>query len=348
MVRQDRGELRVVSFELARRRTAWHGRRVSAPLSPDDVSQTRGENPHAVTTARPGKAWLGAALVVVSVAGLSLATLAMTTQRSLTLRYLGPGQCVAAYLVEVDERFEVDGYGAFYNRSEEHSRALMAWAPGEGGTPQVRFFSEDAGVKSLRDPKASRQDLRRALEGDGSWLGPAAPDAACRDRSWDPLEDALALGFVQLPGHRVTPGQSWFGAPVRGDGTTCSARDACCSLGACLDAEQGRDRSSACVVGPWRERLERVQGGEATILSRWDDGRPGDRGARAERQVVFDVERGRVRSAEIELSHPFLGVRREISIRALDRCRGLQPATEDPAALTRAQALFEYKQPPGK
>ncbi len=279
----------------------------------------------------------------------------------LRLAYRAPTDCVQAYRVQVDESFEIEGYGRFYNRAEEHSVGWLGLGRDDAGELRVVYESEDAGVRAA-DPRSESAGARdpvstaRGLYIDRTQIGPAAADASCRDRSWDPLEDALALGFPRLPTHPVAVGSSWRGARVSGDGSTCSAREICCNLGACTDlgdpkAAGGRDRSAPCVLPDWREQVEALPGmdpaRELAIVGQWSDRAPGELGASASRRVRWEVGLQRVRSAEFRYVHPFLGVVREVRLEAIDRCESLEPAREAPEALARIEAAFEYKRPSG-
>ena len=272
---------------------------------------------------------------------------------AMRLAYAPPSSCIAVYRVQIDESFSIPGYGDYYNRSPEHSISYLAYGvdASDATRSRVVLVSDDAGVRSQTKREPTPQSSAHALHASSTLMGPAAPDAACRDRSWDLIEDALALGFPQLPPWPVRVGAEWTGAIVEGDGTTCSAREVCCSLAACLDDEHRRDRTRPCTSPPWTERLNAspYAGGEMVeISSTWSDGRSPGAASEAQRSVRFDVSRGRVREAKVSTQHPFLGVERTIEVLALDDCDGARPVVDDERGRARALAAFsEQSDAPG-
>ncbi len=118
--------------------------------------------------------------------------------------------------------------------------------------------------------RAERVGATRDVYFTGALVGPAAPTAACMPRAWDPMEDALALGWPRLPGRLTAVEERWNGLPVGGR----------CSRSACVDPWTGeagpKVHQRPCVTPPWRERLAGLFDHEgelyAWIHSTWSDG----------------------------------------------------------------------------
>lgn len=159
-------------------------------------------------------------------------------------------------------------------------------------------------------------------------IGPASPMAGCFWRTWDPMEDALALGWPQLPGRLTKVGEKWAGMRV----------DAQCSRAACVDPKTGGggpdNHYRPCVTEPFQETLGGVFeiGGErfALIVSTWDDGHQGE-GISSQRETLVSVEHGRPVWAQIVVDHrfaqPTVNERMEPIVRtwdmtAIDECPG--------------------------
>lgn len=268
--------------------------------------------------------------------------------------------CPLAYRVRIDETFP-PGLAEFLHTQEEHSQSLLVlgWGmrsshgekdmPDEQGpigpVPKDRPF---AGQLMFRGPKSSGRELLREWAASAELVGPAAPDAACYERSWDPVEDALALAFPQLPGRRVRVGEVWRGARVEGR----------CNRSACVDPDNGAGGAAAherpCATMSWRERLDGLYtlagaGGEVTTVAQlagfWSDGQPLDKGVWSERTVLVDVDHGRPLRAEVFVHHNFTGIERHVVIDAVDTCPGglvaagwaaPQTVVDERAALTAA------------
>ncbi len=121
-----------------------------------------------------------------------------------------------------------------------------------------------------RGLRAEKRGSTRDIYATAQQYGPSAPIAACFPRTWDPMEDALALGWPQLPDHAVMVGERWIGGRVAGK----------CSRAPCVDPNTGgggeQQHHRACVSMSWQERLAGVYelGGEryALVESHWDDG----------------------------------------------------------------------------
>ena len=143
----------------------------------------------------------------------ALATTALLSDSSaaVDLRWRAPGSCIEVYRLRVDEQYRHEGVALFLGRQEEHRSWLLALegdpeqtreislvramlAPENGGPPEG-VARPDQPLVEDDDVDASDEQprFRSAWWGPRS-VGPAAPDFACRRRTWDPFEDALALG----------------------------------------------------------------------------------------------------------------------------------------------------------
>ena len=154
-------------------------------------------------------------------------TLAPAPEGHYALRYSPVEACAQGYRVSIEETMP-DRVAQFFNRRPERSEAVLVLSPHEdaqttrdpSGQPVFKgtlvFQSPDAGVRAYASTEPTPLDLERDFYSSPTTLGPAAPDAACRKRSWDAVEDALALGWPQLSPHRVRTGETWTGARVEG------------------------------------------------------------------------------------------------------------------------------------
>jgi hypothetical protein len=233
-----------------------------------------------------------------------------------------PPACVMVYRVRADETYP-PGLEQFLNTRAEHSTSYFAvdpapsatWPPGP--VPQDRVF---AGGLVFIGPRSANRPLRRDFALSAALVGPAGPDAACWERTWDPVEDALALGWPQLPGRLTAAGESWPGAKV----------EARCNRSACLDPETRGGGKTAhhlpCVTPSWHEQLDGV--GElgplrvAVISSAWSDGHPIGEGLSSERTAVIAVDHGRLLHAHTRVHHGYSGIEREVRVDAVDTCPG--------------------------
>jgi len=273
---------------------------------------------------------------------------------ALDLRWRPPSACPQVYRISIEEELP-ENLQRLTNTSPERSHSYLSL-----GSDRLRRAAPVAarpGVDDLwqgallfRGPKTRGRELRRELFFSGALVGPASPDAACFERTWDPIEDALALGWPRLPARLVAVGESWRGARV----------ESRCNKSACIDPESGAGGPEAhhlaCVTMSWRERLEGVfvvrtpsSGSRrfAAISSAWTDGQPMGVGISTER-VALVSESGRLVASEVVIRHGFLGVTRRIRVEAVDACAdglptldGRASSAEDPAltqALSRAAA----------
>jgi hypothetical protein len=238
------------------------------------------------------------------------------------LRWRAPGDCVEVYAVRVDERHRDPGVAVFLGRAEEHTSWVLALA----ADPRRRSPGAVLGVLTV-EGEAEPPRVRELWWGPAE-VGPQAPDWACRRRSWDPMEDALALAWPRLPdtGRALWVGERWQGMAVEGR----------CHETVCLDPQASFAAASEteCRARPWAEQLAGVQGGMALIQGDWDDGHDparGEIGVLTSRVAVIDEGRPLYVRAVIE--QRWAGVRRELSLVRLDPCGERSLASEADAAL---------------
>jgi hypothetical protein len=238
--------------------------------------------------------------------------------RSAELRWSAPGECVEVYRVRIDERFRDPMVARFVGREEEHSSWLLAL--GRRGQQRLGVLVREDADDDIRE---------RELVWSASEVGPAAPDFACRRRSWDPIEDALALGWPSLPNARVRVGDAWIGASVEGR----------CHETVCAN-EQGKfEQDRRCRARPWHEQLGGAGDGVALILSSWDDGHELDQAGISTTRTSL-IHEGRPLWVNAGVEHRWSGVSRSLELIRIDDCSGTSLATADddvPVAQVRAR-----------
>jgi len=245
------------------------------------------------------------------------------------LRWRPPTTCAQVYRITVDDDYPADAERAFGVPAERSVSTLSldrdpyAKAGGEA-SPRLAADQLWTGRLIFFGPKTQDRELERELFFSGAQVGLASPDAACFERTWDPIEDALALGWPTLPGRLVALGERWSGGRV----------ESRCNRSACADPITGNGGPEAhdlsCVTMPWRETLEgiyEVQGQRvAAIASYWSDGHPPEHGIWSERQALISVDDGRLLAAEITIHHNRYKITRNLRIEAVDACPGGIPA----------------------
>ncbi|MCA9720138.1 MAG: hypothetical protein KC468_36075, partial [Myxococcales bacterium] len=212
-----------------------------------------------------------------------------------------------------------------------------------GPLPERALFSGRLAFVRHRD---DRRPVRREWFLSRTQIGPASPDAACQERTWDPIEDAMALGWPRLTGRLTAVGERWAGTRV----------ESRCNRLACYNPEQNRGGIEAgtppCVSMSWDERLvgiHRLPSGApaAVIEGAWNDGHPEGVGVSTERTAVVELRTGRLLHAEVAIHHSILGVERRLEIDAVDSCAGSlaesgwTPAPALAEAVSTATARFE-------
>jgi hypothetical protein len=109
------------------------------------------------------------------------------------------------------------------------------------------------GELSFQGPRTANRPLQREFALSATLAGPASPDAACHERTWDAVEDAMALGWPQLPGRLTAVGETWTGARV----------ESRCNRSACVDPETrggGPRQRITCLRDPVVARAPRTLG----------------------------------------------------------------------------------------
>lgn len=150
--------------------------------------------------------------------------------------------------------------------------------------------------------RAERVGASRDYQAAAEFYGPASPMAGCYWRTWDPMEDAIALGWPKVPARLTAVGESWNGLRVQAQ----------CARAACVDPKTGGggpdNHFRPCATKPFRETLAGVYevAGEryAWITSEWDDGHNGE-GISSKRSVLVSIEHGRPVWAKIAIDHRF-------------------------------------------
>jgi hypothetical protein len=243
------------------------------------------------------------------------------------LSWRAPTDCIEVYELRIDEDFRDASVARFVGREPEHARGWLALARRDAGIVAV-LISDDPNTPARR----------RELWWSSKAIGPSAPDFACRRRSWDPLEDALAFGWPTLPAGRVRVGDAWTGSPVEGR----------CHETVCLDDDGRFTHEQPCRARPWRERLAGAQDGLALIVGDWDDGHdpPAEdppkiaTGILTSRTALLD--HGRPLQVWASVVHRWSGVRRSLSLTRIDDCDRRSLATPEHAEpLARAREVLD-------
>jgi hypothetical protein len=238
--------------------------------------------------------------------------------RTADLRWRSPGECVEVYRVRIDERFRDASVARFVGREEEHSSWLLALG---------RRGQQTLGVLVRED--ADDEVRERELSWSAKEVGPAAPDFACRRRSWDPIEDALALGWPSLPGARVRVGEAWIGASVEGR----------CHETVCANEHGKFEHDRRCRARPWHEQLAGADDGVAVTVSDWDDGHVLDQAGISTSRTSL-IHDGRPLWVSASVEHRWSGLSRSLELIRIDDCSDTSLATADdgaPVAQVRAR-----------
>jgi hypothetical protein len=265
----------------------------------------------------PGeRRWIAANLAIVTLALLGawrwwLAPRSVAAAE--VLSWQPPSECIEVYRVRVDDRHRDQSVTVFVGHEEEHASYYLALARDPART-RTSELAPVLGVLTVADHEPRVRELWWGTRA----VGPSAPDFACRRRSWDPLEDTLALGWPRLPGVQTRVGEHFLGAPVEGR----------CHETVCLDPDGNFGHSIPCRARPWSERLVSAQGEFSVLVGDWDDGHDPARpelGILTSRTAVLDEGRPLYVRAVIE--QRWAGVRRELSLARLDDCGARSLAT---------------------
>jgi hypothetical protein len=176
--------------------------------------------------------------------------------------------------------------------------------------------------------RAERRPIVRDWALSSSMAGPAAPTAACFPRTWDPVDDAFALGWPRLAGGPTAVGSHWAGLRVEGK----------CNRSACIDPHTGGggpdNHHRTCVTDSWQETLEgvyEVDGQRLALVRRtWSDGH-GEDGIHSEGLALLSIDHGRPVWAHVVINHVFpqltaddqwAPIVRTWTLEAIDDCPG--------------------------
>lgn len=181
-----------------------------------------------------------------------------------------------------------------------------------------------------RGLRAEKRGLFREGFANAELLGPAAPTAACTARTWDPIEDTIALGWPRLPGRLTAVDEFWTGLRVEGK----------CNRSACVDPVTGaggpENHHRACVTMSWRETLDGIYeiAGErvALVRSHWDDGHAG-KGLQADRVALVSIDHGRPVWVRHTLQHRFPELTIDSTFRPVVRTWVMESADSCPGSL---------------
>jgi hypothetical protein len=273
--------------------------------------------------------------------------------RAAPLAWQAPAACPQVYRVRIDETYPPGLEERLHSKAEHSESFLVITGPREaervswpsGPVPKDRVFS---GRLTFKGPKTQDRPVLRDFALSAELAGPASPDAACMERTWDPVEDALALGWPQLPARLVARGEIWRGARV----------EARCNRSACVDPKTGgggkENHERPCATMSWRERLDGLfmLGDQqvAQISSFWSDGHPLGEALSSERNAVISVEHGRLLHSQTIIHHDYTGIERDVRVDAVDACPGgLVAAGWSPseAVLAARDALLTAAAAPG-
>ena len=139
-------------------------------------------------------------------------------------------------------------------------------------------------------------------------IGPTSPTAGCLPKTWDPIEDAMTLGWPELTGRLTGIHERWTGHRVAGK----------CNRAACVDPKTGgggpENHFRTCVTQDWQNELVGLfeHQGESLALIRgtWTDGHgdaaPGNTtGIWSERFTLINLTHGRPMWSRNRLHHSF-------------------------------------------
>jgi hypothetical protein len=182
----------------------------------------------------------------------------------------------------------------------------------------------------------AEKGVERASSMSATEVGPSSPTAGCLPQTWDPIEDAMTLGWPELTGRLTGIGERWTGHRVAGK----------CNRAACVDPKTGgggpENHVRTCVTQDWQNELVGVfeHQGEKLALVRgtWTDGHgPVDAsnttGIWGERLTLINVEHGRPMWSRHRLHHSFPQPTADKSWAAIDRTWEMHTADACPGSL---------------
>lgn len=167
-------------------------------------------------------------------------------------------------------------------------------------------------------------------------VGPTSPTAGCLPQTWDPIDDAMTLGWPELTGRLTGLGERWTGHRVAGK----------CNRAACVDPKTGgggpENHARTCVTEDWQNRLvgifEHNDERLALVRGTWTDGHgPVDvsntTGIWSERLTLINLDHGRPMWSRNRLHHSFPQPTSDKSWAPVDRTWEMQTADTCPGSL---------------
>lgn len=251
-----------------------------------------------------------------------------------------PEDCPHAYRLSIGyepaQQFEQDTQSDLI--IGRHQRQKPDHPPQPGPIPAGGMVPAQMYYQGIR---AERVGATRDLQFTRELVGPASPMAACWPRTWDPMDDAMTLGWPGLTGRLTAVGERWNGLPVGGK----------CSRSACVDPQTGGggagNHHRTCVVPPWRETLAGLYTHDGALYawlhSEWSDGHEPGRGIRTERHTLYSIEHGRPVWSQTRVDHRFGQPKAEGGMAPVVRTWTLEAADACPGSL----AAAGWERPPG-
>lgn len=211
----------------------------------------------------------------------------------------------------------------------------------------VSFLSVGIPPKSRNDgPYTDVQTLYRGFRAEkgaqhaGSMsateIGPTSPTAGCLPQTWDPIDDAMTLGWPELTGRLTGLGERWTGHRVAGK----------CNRAACVDPKTGGggpdNHARTCVTQDWQNSLvgifEHQDERLALVRGTWTDGHgavdpSNTTGIWAERFTLINLDHGRPMWSHNRLHHSFPQPTSDKSWSPIDRTWEMQAADMCPGSL---------------
>ena len=275
------------------------------------------------------------------------------------LRYQAPA-AACAWVYEIASSYEPA------QAQEPNTISHLALGPAPRGSgdqppeglpiPPGAYFS---GRLYYRGIRAEKRGVARDVYLSGLHAGPTAPTAGCLPQTWDPIEDAMTLGWPKLTGRITAVEEAWTGLRVAGK----------CNRSACVDPKTGgggpENHERTCITMDWQNEFAGIYtiGAEhfALVRSLWSDGHgppePSNKeGIWSERTSLVALTSGRPVWSRAKIHHNFprptadkkngawAPVVRTWEMTSIDECAGSMsslgwerpPATVEVAAVTLA------------
>ncbi len=226
-------------------------------------------------------------------------------------------------------RIVVDNEPALMHEPDSTSFLSLAGPGGSTGTEAAELTTFYRGFRA-------EQGVERESTMSDASVGPASPTAGCLPKTWDPVQDAMTLGWPVLTGRLTAIGERWTGHRVAGK----------CNRAACVDPKTGgggpENHHRTCVTEDWQNELLGVfehQGERlALVQGTWTDGHgavdaANTTGIWAKRLTLINVEHGRPMWSRHRLHHSFPQPTADKSWAPIDRTWEMQSADACPGSL---------------